>query len=300
MHSENAQVHTVISYCSGGEHSVKCVCRHWKWRKAKKSREMWFVSWWLRVLERAKFIVACLLCMANTVCPWQVCTSGKRDSTKDTHHCKTIRIQDRPIEPLCLMWLRGLMIWSGKTDESQRNKFVFRLALAMAPCMPLSKITCSLEKFVHCGFCINWRGDKWLTKWLHVICSGTTRKNMFLSRIVTGDETWCLNFEPESKWQSQQRKHLNFPLLKKSSTVHMRTYKVVMTFFDCRGPLLIKFLECGVTINAKHYADTFQKLWCTIKSKRPGMLLYGIVLLHDNSCPHTADSMRDKLQRFGW
>ena len=25
MHSENAQVHTVVSYCSGGERSVKCV-----------------------------------------------------------------------------------------------------------------------------------------------------------------------------------------------------------------------------------------------------------------------------------
>ena len=25
MHSENSQVHTVVSYCSGGERSVKCV-----------------------------------------------------------------------------------------------------------------------------------------------------------------------------------------------------------------------------------------------------------------------------------
>ena len=50
---------------------------------------------------------------------WQVCTSG-RDSAKDAH-----RARDRPIEPLRLMWLRELMIWSGKTDESEMNKFVF-------------------------------------------------------------------------------------------------------------------------------------------------------------------------------
>ena len=37
-----------------------------------------------------------------------------------------------------------------------------------------------------------------------------------------------------------------------------------------------------------------------IKSKRPGMLSDGIILLHDNAHPHTANLVRDKLQRFGW
>ena len=40
-------------YCYGGEHSVKCVLQHWKWRQANKSREVSIVSWWLRVLRRA-------------------------------------------------------------------------------------------------------------------------------------------------------------------------------------------------------------------------------------------------------
>ena len=37
-----------------------------------------------------------------------------------------------------------------------------------------------------------------------------------------------------------------------------------------------------------------------IKSKRPGMLSDGIILLRDNACPHTANVVRNKLQRFGW
>ena len=37
-----------------------------------------------------------------------------------------------------------------------------------------------------------------------------------------------------------------------------------------------------------------------IKSKRPGMLLDGIILLNDDTCPHTANLVRDKLERFGW
>ena len=37
-----------------------------------------------------------------------------------------------------------------------------------------------------------------------------------------------------------------------------------------------------------------------VKSKRPGMLSDGIILSHDNARLHTANLVRDKLQRFGW
>ena len=38
----------------------------------------------------------------------------------------------------------------------------------------------------------------------------------------------------------------------------------------------------------------------TIKSKGLGMLSDGIILLHYNTRPHTANLVRDKLQIFGW
>ena len=40
-------------YCSEGERSEIVFVQLWKWRQEKKSREMWFVYWWLRVLEHA-------------------------------------------------------------------------------------------------------------------------------------------------------------------------------------------------------------------------------------------------------
>ena len=40
-------------YCSGGEHSVKCVRLALEIEESKNSREVWFVSWWLRVLRSA-------------------------------------------------------------------------------------------------------------------------------------------------------------------------------------------------------------------------------------------------------
>ena len=36
------------------------------------------------------------------------------------------------------------------------------------------------------------------------------------------------------------------------------------------------------------------------RHKYPGMLSDGIILLHDNERPHTANLMRDNLQGFGW
>ena len=37
-----------------------------------------------------------------------------------------------------------------------------------------------------------------------------------------------------------------------------------------------------------------------IKSKCPGILSDGLILVHDNARPHTADLVRDKIQIFGW
>ena len=124
-------------------------------------------------------------------------------------------------------------------------------------------------------------------RFCHVSSQGTKRSATILSPIVNK--------------QSQQCKHLSSPPSKKSKAVHASTSKVMMTFFfDFRGPLLVDVLERGATISAKRSVDTLQKLRCAIKSKRPEMLSDGILLLHDNARPHTANLVRDKLQIFGW
>ena len=37
----------------------------------------------------------------------------------------------------------------------------------------------------------------------------------FLDRIITGDETWCHHYEPESKWQVQGVATCEFPFEEK-------------------------------------------------------------------------------------
>jgi hypothetical protein len=41
----------------------------------------------------------------------------------------------------------------------------------------------------------------------------------FLDRIITGDETWCHHYKPESKWQSMEWRHVNSPSKNKFKTL---------------------------------------------------------------------------------
>ena len=111
-------------------------------------------------------------------------TSGRRDSPNDAHHCKMIHARDRPMEPLRLMWLRGLMVWSGKTHESQRNKFVFRsvshgsVHAIIKDHLQFRRTLLAMDSASNAGGTNDWQnGCMW------IIYSGTTGKSMRLCRV---------------------------------------------------------------------------------------------------------------------
>ncbi|XP_035231708.1 histone-lysine N-methyltransferase SETMAR-like [Stegodyphus dumicola] len=122
-----------------------------------------------------------------------------------------------------------------------------------------------------------------------------------LKSIVTGDETWVQYDTPETKRQSQLWMHTNSP---KRPTKFKRTInnrKVMATvFWDQNGVLLVEFMQPGKTINADSYCETLRRLQRAIQNKRRGMLTSGIVLIHDNACPHSARVTQRLLQQFQW
>jgi len=59
-------------------------------------------------------------------------------------------------------------------------------------------------------------------------------------------------------------------------------------FWDRMGILLTDFMASGTTITSEIYCETLNKLRRSIQNKRRGMLTKGVVLLHDNTRPHTA------------
>lgn len=121
-----------------------------------------------------------------------------------------------------------------------------------------------------------------------------------LDHIVTGDETWVSHMTPESKRQSMEWRHTTSPVKVKAKQT-ISTRKIMATvFWDRHGVLLVDFMPQGTTINSAAYCATLRKLRRAIQNKRRGLLSSGVLLLHDNARPHSADQTQELIRSFGW
>lgn len=127
----------------------------------------------------------------------------------------------------------------------------------------------------------------------------------FLKRIVAGDETWVASFEPELKQQTSLWRGSSFgtgqvQLPQKVKPRH--AFKVMhVVFFDHEGLLLDHAVPRGTSVTAAYYRDILrEKLRPAIRKKRPNLLNRGVILLHDNARPHTAQVVTDLLASYKW
>jgi len=120
--------------------------------------------------------------------------------------------------------------------------------------------------------------------------------NLFLKRIVTGDETWIHHYDPESK----QWKHATSPSPWKFK-VQASAGKVMCTiFWDAEGVLLIDFMHHKVTVTGVYYGDLLHKLCLAIKEKRREKLSQVPLLLHDNAPAHRSHAGQAALLESGF
>ena len=64
----------------------------------------------------------------------------------------------------------------------------------------------------------------------------------FIDQVVTQDETWVHNFDPESKMQSMQWKHTGSPPPKKLKRVSSAGKVIASAFWDSQGVIMIDYL----------------------------------------------------------
>jgi hypothetical protein len=123
----------------------------------------------------------------------------------------------------------------------------------------------------------------------------------FLQRIVTGDEIWVYHYQPETKRWSMQWKHPSSPIVKKFKTQPLAGKLMLTIFWDSHGSILETYLECGKTVTSATYCDMLQRgLKPAIHSKGRDRLSEGVLLLHDNACPHNAACMLETLRKLKW
>lgn len=123
-----------------------------------------------------------------------------------------------------------------------------------------------------------------------------TDDSTFLSRLVTGDETWVYGYDPETKQQSSQWKRPASPRPRKARQVRSSTKSMLIVFFDIKGVIHREFLPKGQTVNAEFYCSVLRRLREDIRRKRPALWRNGNwILHHDNAPAHNALRTREFL-----
>ena len=90
-----------------------------------------------------------------------------------------------------------------------------------------------------------------------------------MGRVITDDETWVYQYDPETKRQSAEWKAANSPQPKMFLQSKSRVKTMLLTFFDIRGIVHYELVPNGETVNQVHYLEVLERLREKVRRKRP-------------------------------
>ena len=164
---------------------------------------------------------------------------------------------------------------------------------------------------LHDDLCLSKLSARWVPKALHpnqlnlgsklstaILLKIEADEDRFFDRIITGDETWVYQYDPETKQQSKQwlPRGSSGPIKFKSERSVKKAIATV--FWDCEEVVLVDFLEGKKTVTGAYYVEVLKKLRAKLAEKRPGKLHRGILFHHDNAPAHSSRIVRDVLREF--
>ena len=106
-----------------------------------------------------------------------------------------------------------------------------------------------------------------------------------LQRVVTGDESWIFEYDPEIKCQSFQWKCLSSLKPKKARQSRSKIKLMLIAFFDARGIVYMEFLSQGQTVNQHVYKEILCRLLRSMHKKRHKLWQDNAWLLHQDNTP---------------
>jgi histone-lysine N-methyltransferase SETMAR len=120
-----------------------------------------------------------------------------------------------------------------------------------------------------------------------------SRQSQFLDCIVTGDESWVFQYDPEMKQQSMQWTSKPSLRPKKFRLQKSKIKTMLITFFDKQVVIHKEFVPEGHTVNSAFYVEVIGRLIERISRVRPQFRAEGSwILLHDNGFSHFALVMK--------
>lgn len=113
----------------------------------------------------------------------------------------------------------------------------------------------------------------------------------FLGRVITGDETWVFQYDPETKRQSLQLKTQNSPRAKKAHMSKSKIKVMLIAFFDQRG-VVHEFGPQGQTVNQQFYQWLLNSPNDWVRRSRWALWRDKSWLLHHDIPTHTPFTVR--------
>jgi len=80
----------------------------------------------------------------------------------------------------------------------------------------------------------------------------------FLDKVITGDESWVFDYDPETKRRSEEWHTRSSPCLKKARMSRSRVKTMITVFFDSHGIVHKEFVPPGQTVNHAFYKDVLE------------------------------------------
>jgi len=99
------------------------------------------------------------------------------------------------------------------------------------------------------------------------LCQHALDDPSFMSRVITGDESWVYGYDLETKQQSSQWKSPGSPRPKKTRQSRSMTKSMLIVFFDIQGIVHHEFAPQGQTVNARFYCSVLRCLREDIQRK---------------------------------
>lgn len=117
-----------------------------------------------------------------------------------------------------------------------------------------------------------------------------------LDRVITGDETWIFEYDPETKRQSAEWHTSASPRPKKARMSKSKVKSMLIVFFDAQGVVHKEFVPTGQTVNGKFYAEVLERLRIRVRRVRRE-IADTWMLHHDNAPSHTSLIVRETLAK---
>ena len=164
----------------------------------------------------------------------------------------------------------------------------------------------SVEKILHDHLNLNKVSAPWVPRLLTAdqkkeradCCKHLLRveanDDLFFEKIVTMDETWIYQFDPEPKNAPMQWKRPSSPPPKKTKVTQSSGKVMLSCIWDCEG------MEKEKTITEEYYSRLLKRLRSELVRRRRGKLRNGVLLLHDNAPAHRARQAIETADQCGY